>query len=109
VNECSMQGKAMLQKNLSVLPRTMYDPSATHADIAKGQLWFINNCVTPMFHAWTMLFPNGKALQPFIDGTIANAMRLQIVVDAQLAPTKTPKERKERKREVGDGARQRAA
>jgi len=89
VNECSMQGEAMLEKKLSVMPRTMYDPTATQADIARGQLLFINNCVTPMFLAWTMLFPNAKAMQLFINGTMSNAMRLQIVVDAQLIPTQS--------------------
>jgi len=44
-----VQGEAMLEKKLSVMPRTMYDPTATQADIARGQLLFINNCVTPMF------------------------------------------------------------
>jgi hypothetical protein len=101
---CIPQGQAMLDKNLSVLPRSMYDPTATQADIARGQLLFINNCVTPMFHAWTMLFPNAKAMQSFIDGTMSNAMRLQIVVDAQLIPQSAAKPQRQSPAIRADGA-----
>jgi len=59
--ECRSQGKLMLSQEKTVLPKTMFDPRSTEADIAKGQLWFINNCVLPMFQAWSVvrvhLFP----------------------------------------------------